>query len=225
MTARRLLALLVALLLVGAPAGCGGDEEGGRDSTDETADSGGEERPNGGGEGEDPARDGDDTTGDVEDEEPTANNQVLLGAQFFGEQPARFGVVAIGDSKTVGFDVKAFGDTRRIVGVSVTGDAAGDFRPDPGTCAPGTEIVRGTTCTLRVTFTPTVEGVREAALRIDVEPGVSGGRSLEGGAPPPQTTTTATQTQTAPAGAEVTPTTPGSGAAAPPEGTPDGQSP
>jgi hypothetical protein len=211
MNARRLLALLVALLLAGVPAACGGDEQEGRDSGNETADSGGGERPNGAEDSEDPARDGDDETGDVEEEEPTANNEVLLGAQFFGEQPARFGVVAIGDSKTIGFDVKAFGETRSIVGISVTGDAAADFRLEPGTCTSGTAIARGTSCTLRVTFTPTVEGLREAALRIDVEPGVAGGRSLEGGAPPPQTTTTPppppTQTQTTLAGEEAPPTT------------------
>ena len=234
MSARRLLVVLVALLLAGAPAACGGDDQDARDSADRMAGGGGD-RPDEGGEGEggeDPARDGDDETGDVEDEEPTANNQVLLGAQFFGEQPARFGVVAIGESKTIGFDVKAFGETRSIVGISVTGDAAGDFRLEPGTCAPGTEITRGTSCTLRVTFTPTVEGVREAALRIDVAPGVPGGRSLEGGAPPPQTTTTspppATQTQTAPGEAEAPPTTaPEAGAegAAEPDGTTGGQAP
>lgn len=222
----RALVVLLAILLAGASFGCGGSGDGepdARDSevrsadSDETADGGrgrgdedgegdGEGNGDGDGDGAEAAADGDDETGDVEDEEPTTNNEVLLGAQFFGEQPARFGVVAVGDTRTIAFDVKAFGEARRIVGVSLAGDAAAEFRLDPGTCTVGAEVSRGASCTLRVTFAPAVDGIREAALRIDIEPGVSGGRSLQGGGAAP----TSAATQSRPTEGEAEP-----GAAAP----------
>lgn len=225
----RALVVLLAILLAAASFGCGGSDTGepdarnsselrSDDSTegDETADAGrdrgGDDGEGGGGDGAEAAADGDDETGDVEDEEPTTNNEVLLGAQFFGEQPARFGVVAVGDTRTIAFDVKAFGEARRIVGVSLAGDAAAEFRLDPGTCTVGAEVSRGESCTLRVTFAPAVDGIRQAALRIEIEPGVSGGRSLQGGGAAP--TSAATQSRPPEGAAE-----PGAAAPEPPPDT------
>jgi hypothetical protein len=187
----RLLAALLALLLVAATlAACGGGSDG-------SADGDNSGMASGDGDGDGNGDDGDDGEEPIE-EEPVANNQVLLGAAFFGEQPAQFGAVALGGSRTLGFSVRSLSAARTIQGVAIGGDQPGDFTLDPGTCSTGAVVGEGATCSLSITFTPTAEGIRKAALDIDIDPGVSGGRSLEGSggsAPPPPPTT---PTETAP---------------------------
>jgi hypothetical protein len=186
----RLLAALLAILLVAATvAACGGGSDGSGDGDASGMAS------NGGGGG------GDEEPEEEIDEQPEANNQVYLGAAFFGEQPAQFGAVALGESRTLGFAVTSLSYTRTIQSVSIGGDHPGDFSLDPGSCTTGTVVGEGASCTLSITFTPTADGVRKAALDIEIDPGVSGGRSLEGGGgsePPPTTTTEVQPTDTAP---------------------------
>lgn len=192
----RLLAALLAVLLVSATvAACGGGSDGSGDGdTSGMSQNGGD-----GGDGGDDMGDGGDE--DPIDEQPEANNQVYLGAAFFGEQPAQFGAVALGESRKLGFSVTSLSATRTIQDVSIGGDNPGDFTLDPGTCTIGAVVGEGASCTLSITFAPTEEGVRKAALDFEIEPGVSGGRSLEGGGgsmPPPTTTTDVDPTDTAP---------------------------
>lgn len=194
-SARLLAALLALLLVVAVVAACGGGSDGSGDGDNSGMGSG---DGDGGGNG----GDGGDEDEPIE-EEPVANNQVLLGAAFFGEQPAQFGAVALGGSRTLGFSVRSLSTARTIQGVSIGGDAPGDFTLDPGTCSVGAVVGEGATCSLSITFAPTAEGIRKAALDIEVDPGVSGGRSLEGSGgsappPPPTTQTEVDPVETAP---------------------------
>jgi len=192
----RLLAALLALLLVAATlAACGGGSDG-------SADGDNSGMASGDGDGDGNGDDGDDGEEPIE-EEPVANNQVLLGAAFFGEQPAQFGAVALGGSRTLGFSVRSLAATRTIQDVSIGGDHPSDFTLDPGSCTTGTVVGEGATCSLSITFAPTAEGIRKAALDIEIDPGVSGGRSLEGSGgsappPPPTTPTEVDPVETAP---------------------------
>jgi hypothetical protein len=195
----RLLAVLLALVLVvGTVAACGGGsgDSGEGDTSGMTA----------GGDGGGDGGEGDGGEGDPEEpieEEPTANNQVLLGAAFFGAQPAQFGAVALGESRRLGFEVRSLLHSRTILDVSIGGDHAGDFALDAGTCTEGAVVGEGASCTLTITFAPTQEGVRRAALDIEIDPGVSGGRSLEG--------TGGTAPSTTPAETDPAETAPGAG--------------
>jgi len=190
--ARLFLALLV-VFAIATVAGCGGDSSG----PDATGTGSAEADRNG--DADDADGGAESFNGDPEEpieEEPVANNDVLLGAQFFGEQPARFGDVALGATRKLGFTIKSLGVARRLQGVALAGDHAADFKLALGSCTIGAEIQLGGSCALTITFSPTADGVRKASLRIEIDPGVSGGRSLEGNggsapvAPPPPPTAT-----------------------------------
>ncbi len=200
MTSRALLALLLVLALAGAVAACGGGDGDGGESGGgaEIADGdngSGAAMADGGGEPDSAADKKKDE--EVIEEEPTADNQVLLGAQFFGEQPADFGVVAVGTTRTMSFTLKNLAQARAVLGTSLAGPEVGDFSLDPGTCGDGVELDAGASCTLKITFAPTVAGERRASLVVGIDPGVGAGRSLRGGAsstPTTETTTSGTTT-------------------------------
>jgi hypothetical protein len=203
--ARRPLRLALAVLaLAGGVAACGADsEEGSRGGSEFANDEGGTGTgggTNGGGTTGGGSSRGSMTGASEEEirrEEPTATNEVLLGAQFFGERPADFGAVMTGSTRAIAFQLNSLGQPRTIGAMSIVGDHAGDFVLDPGTCATGAVVEAGASCTATITFKPSGEGVRKARLTVDIEPGVSGGRSLEGtggSAPPPPPATSTTNT-------------------------------
>jgi hypothetical protein len=206
--AARLLATLLSVLAVtAAVTACGGDSGSsagaGADDSSEVAanDSGGSGGQQGGGgeqggggggqhggggggqQGGGGAQGGGSGGGGEEQgggTEPAADNQVVLGPQLLtSSPPVRFQAVALGGTRTLAISVKNLGTARKITAVSIDGDK-NDFRLDVGSCSIGSEIAAGDSCTRRVTFAPTQEGLRTAQLGIDVEPGSSGGRSLEG---------------------------------------------
>lgn len=55
----------------------------------------------------------------------------------------------------------------RIAGVRITGEHAADFALGPGSCASGTLLAVGESCTLAVRFAPTAAGERRATLEVD----------------------------------------------------------
>lgn len=186
---RRVALLLAVLALAGSLDACGSDSDGttadGDQSGQATTDTGGGASTGGdgdtGGGGNTGGRsqdDGDDE--EIRDEEPTANNEVLLGAAFFGEQPANFGAVAVGETHAISFRLDSLGVSRTINATSIVGDHAGDFSLAPGTCANGAVVGAGSSCTLSITFAPSAAGIRKASLRVEIDPGVPGGRSLTG---------------------------------------------
>jgi hypothetical protein len=135
--------------------------------------------------------------------EPTADNQVLVGPALLQRPPpVQFQTVALGRTRTLAILVSNLGTARKITAVSIDGDM-NDFRLDLGSCSIGSEIAAGDSCTLRVTFAPTEEGVRSAELGIGVEPGRPAGRSLEGnGSPRPAPAATETDPGRQPAGSD-----------------------
>ena len=200
---RWLVVLASGLAIGGAIAACGdsggdgsgGNGAGGAGNGDGDGGASGGARADGGGGPDSAAERSKDAA--VVDEQPSTDNQVLLGAVFFGEQPADFGLVAPGGSRTMAFTIRNLAQTRTILGTSIAGDHAGDFSVDPGTCGDATELAGGASCTLRVTFAPTAAGERRASLRLAVDPGVGAGRSLRGGSgSTPTTTETTTTTET-----------------------------
>jgi hypothetical protein len=135
--------------------------------------------------------------------EPTADNQVLVGPTLLRRPPpVQFQTVALGRTRTLAISVSNLGTARKITAVSIDGDM-NDFRLDLGSCSIGSEIAAGDSCTLRVTFAPTEEGVRSAELGIGVEPGRPAGRSLEGnGSPRPAPAAKQTDPGRQPAGSD-----------------------
>jgi hypothetical protein len=135
--------------------------------------------------------------------EPTADNQVLVGPALLRRPPpVQFQTVALGRTRTLAISVSNLGTARKITAVSIDGDM-NDFRLDLGSCSIGSEIAAGDSCTLRVTFAPTEEGVRSAELGIGVQPGRPAGRSLEGnGSPRPAPAATQTDPGRQPAGSD-----------------------
>ena len=73
---------------------------------------------------------------------------------------------------------------RRIVGITISGEAMAEFVETGGDCAVGTRLEAFGTCTLEVTFTPTASGTRTAVLTISVDPSAPGSRALRGGTSP-----------------------------------------
>jgi len=179
---RRLLVVLAVLALAGAVGACGSasdDGSGGGDADRATTNRGGAANNGGGANGG--GKLDEEEEAEIRGKEPTANNEVLLGARFFGKQPADFGAVAVGKTRTISFTLKSGGTSRTINGTSIGGAHAGDFSLAPGSCTDGVTVDADESCTLLITFRPSAEGPRMASLHVAVDPGVPGGRALTGG--------------------------------------------
>ena len=193
---RCLVVMLAALALAAGAGACGADsDEGAGGDGDRTTAGNGAAGKGGNGGGKQGDGGGGEDEEEFLEEEPTASNEVLLGAQFFGEKPADFGAVALGKTRTISFVLKSLGTARTISGTSIVGENAGDFSLSPGTCTNGAVVDAGESCTVLVTFRPSATGERKASLRVAIDPGVSGGRSMTGTGgltppPPPATETT-----------------------------------
>jgi hypothetical protein len=83
--------------------------------------------------------------------------------------------------------IRSLGGSLRLSGLTITGEGeqALDFDITGGDCGGGIELDNSETCTVQVTFTPSHEGPRKAALQISWEPNRSRTVLLRGNVGPP----------------------------------------
>jgi len=108
--------------------------------------------------------------------------------------PVNFGALAVGQTssaQSVTFNITA-ADTIATVDATTLGITGLDFAvTDPGTCAVGTAVGKGSTCTLKVTFSPLYPGQRKGGvLLLDAAGAGIGEAYLQGTGVAPQVTFT-----------------------------------
>jgi hypothetical protein len=113
-------------------------------------------------------------------------------AEQFSANPVNFGAVAVGQTssaQSVTFNITA-ADTVATIDATTLGITGLDFAvSNPGTCAVGTALAKGTTCTLQAMFTPEYPGQRKGAvLLLDASGNGIGEAYLQGTGNAPQVT-------------------------------------
>lgn len=155
----------------------------------------------------DPAKGGSaDPSGDV-GQEPTATNQVLIGASFHGFPGHDFGRVTVGSRTTK--RLVAFNASSGRVKIVELGTDSPQFQITQDACA-GKELANREECSFSVSFEPDRTGQLGGVVWMKLEPdNVVGSRTLVGvgatGGPEPTETSESTTGPTSPA--EDTPTT------------------
>jgi hypothetical protein len=128
--------------------------------------------------------DGDDDGDDGDDGPPSTTNEFSVGPAFNAGLPIDFGVVRIGFDRSIELRVvnrpNGGEATRVLEDIRIGGEHESDFEITGGDCEVGTELAPNESCTLEVTFEPTVKGTRNAFLTVSVDVGFDGSRRLKG---------------------------------------------
>jgi hypothetical protein len=110
------------------------------------------------------------TTAEIADLAAFIGNPTVTAAPAAAVNPASlsFAAATIGQSgSTLATTLSNTGNATLNVGtLSVSGAAAGDYAISGGTCANGTSLAAGASCTVQVGFTPSAAGARSASLVI-----------------------------------------------------------
>jgi hypothetical protein len=110
------------------------------------------------------------TTAEIADLAAFIGNPTVTAAPAAAVNPASlsFAATTIGQSASpLATTLSNTGNAALTVGtLSLSGAAAGDYAISGGTCANGTSLAAGASCTVQVGFTPSVAGARAASLVI-----------------------------------------------------------
>jgi uncharacterized protein (TIGR03382 family) len=110
------------------------------------------------------------TTAEIADLAAFIGNPTVTAAPAASVSPASlsFAATTVGQSASaLSTTLSNTGNAALTVGtISVSGTAASDYSVSGGTCANGTSLVAGASCTVQVGFTPSASGTRSASLVI-----------------------------------------------------------